>query len=263
MRRLSLVTSISCRTGMIFSCRPEKNSSSQGYKMTLFSAGSTPDSEKWDGARTPVREAPLLFHSDEALPISSFSSYLRSTVTHNSKQAKTRDGGKVYLDTPVNVLPRRKEKSLLKHLSSSLYSEQANAKSDLTKLYEDAGLYAGIVQPLAPHIAKLRSVKSPVEQRVMRTAADISGRAHTKVYSLLSSLQLPFLHRTHRPCGLLNLGCPRRQSPRTLSTSVNGMVLRGLHMYQSWHLGEESNVLLNPRSNIPQLKWSDNTLYFE
>ena len=34
---------------------------------------------------------------------------------------------------------------------------------------------------LAPEVAKLRSIKSEAEQGVMRTAADISARAHTKV----------------------------------------------------------------------------------
>jgi hypothetical protein len=36
-------------------------------------------------------------------------------------------------------------------------------------------------QPLAPQLAKWRAIKSKAEQEVMRHAADISARAHTKV----------------------------------------------------------------------------------
>ena len=36
-------------------------------------------------------------------------------------------------------------------------------------------------KPLAPVVAKLRSIKSPAEQAVMRAAADISGTAFAKV----------------------------------------------------------------------------------
>ena len=34
---------------------------------------------------------------------------------------------------------------------------------------------------LSPEVAKLRAIKSEVEAKVMRQAADISGRAHAKV----------------------------------------------------------------------------------
>lgn len=159
----------------------EKTSSSRGYRMTLFSTGSTPQSEQWDGARTPVREASILFNSDESLPISSFSSHLKSTIAHHTKASRARDGGQVFIDTPAITFSRTRDRSFLKHLSSSLYLEKANAKSDVAKLYEGAGLNSGNVKPLSPHVAKLRAIKSPVEQRVMRMAADISGRAHAKV----------------------------------------------------------------------------------
>ena len=36
-------------------------------------------------------------------------------------------------------------------------------------------------RPLAPQLAKWRAIKSEPEQKVMRHAADISARAHTKV----------------------------------------------------------------------------------
>lgn len=37
------------------------------------------------------------------------------------------------------------------------------------------------VKPVMPLLSKLRAIKSPEEQRVMRAAADISGTAHAKV----------------------------------------------------------------------------------
>ena len=40
------------------------------------------------------------------------------------------------------------------------------------------------LKSLAPEVAKLRAVKSEAEQRIMRSAADISGLAHAKVGAL-------------------------------------------------------------------------------
>lgn len=37
-------------------------------------------------------------------------------------------------------------------------------------------------KPLAPEVGRLRAIKSWWEQGVMRAAADISGRAHAKVF---------------------------------------------------------------------------------
>ena len=48
-------------------------------------------------------------------------------------------------------------------------------------------------RPLAPETGRLRTVKSKVEQAVMRQAADIRARAHNKVRVL--SLFYPMCHR--------------------------------------------------------------------
>ena len=42
-------------------------------------------------------------------------------------------------------------------------------------------------KPLAPEVARLRSIKSKYEQKVMRQAADISARAHNKVSRIVTS----------------------------------------------------------------------------
>jgi hypothetical protein len=51
-------------------------------------------------------------------------------------------------------------------------------------------------QPLAPQLAKWRAIKSKAEQKVMRHAADISARAHTKVDKSHIILLELFLTRT-------------------------------------------------------------------
>lgn len=60
-------------------------------------------------------------------------------------------------------------KSLLKHLASP--SETDLIMDSLGKLRP---------KPLAPEIGHLRAIKSDSEQKLMRAAADISGRAHAK-----------------------------------------------------------------------------------
>lgn len=74
----------------------EKNSSSRGYRMTLFCSGKDSAKEKWEGARTSFQDAISNFKVDEAQPLSSFPSTLKSLATSFSN---------VYLDIPHT--PRR------------------------------------------------------------------------------------------------------------------------------------------------------------
>lgn len=99
-----------------------------------------------------------LFQTDDVLSINNFVSHLKS-LPHYSN---------VYVDLPNTSIksPRSKAKWLLPYLSG-LSSSQKD-------LFEEQ-------KPLAPHIGKLRAIKSPAEQTVMRAAADISAHAHTKV----------------------------------------------------------------------------------
>ena len=86
----------------------EKQSSSpRGYYMRMFSVGTDPAKEKWDGARTCQEDIVQYFGADEADPISVFPSVLRnltSTASH------------VYFDLPSgSKRPRAvSPKSLLK-----------------------------------------------------------------------------------------------------------------------------------------------------
>lgn len=144
----------------------EKTSASRGYRMTLFCAGKDPAKEKWEGARTGLPEVPALFRTDDARPIDQFSAHLKSIIPSYSK---------IYVDVPPTHTrrgPRSTTKSILKFLSPP-----AVPRSEYDILVDSVTAKR---QPLAPEVAKLREFKSKAEQRVMRAAADISGRAHAK-----------------------------------------------------------------------------------
>ncbi|KAG2755665.1 peptidase M24 [Suillus brevipes Sb2] len=143
----------------------EKNASSRGYRMTLFSNGKDSAKEKWDGPRTGFDDALNFFKADDALTIKAFPAQLRSMISLYSN---------VYIDLPQS--PRknaRSTKSLLRYLSPPV-----NPRSEYETVVES--LSSSRRKPLAPLIAQLRAFKSVCEQQVMKMAADISGRSHAK-----------------------------------------------------------------------------------
>ncbi|RXW14043.1 hypothetical protein EST38_g11812 [Candolleomyces aberdarensis] len=143
----------------------EKTSSSKGYRMTIFSSGKDPVKEKWDGARTSYKDIETMFQADNSVPISTFTSQLKSLVSSHSN---------VFVDIPTSTTSSRKNpssRSLLKYLTTSLRSEPENALDSISSFKR---------RPLAPEVAKLRSLKSPAEQQLMLKAGTISGRAHAK-----------------------------------------------------------------------------------
>ncbi|PPQ81078.1 hypothetical protein CVT25_014541 [Psilocybe cyanescens] len=142
----------------------EKNSSERGYKMTLFSSGKDLAKEKWDGARTSLSAAKDVFHADDTMFIDRFGSYLKSLLPTSSY---------VYVDLPnvTHNTTRKKSKSLLKYLTGPSAREHEDIIDSLS---------GSMRRPLASQLGKLRSIKSKAEQQVMRAAADISSRAHTK-----------------------------------------------------------------------------------
>ncbi|KAF4600522.1 hypothetical protein EYR38_005151 [Pleurotus pulmonarius] len=148
----------------------EKNSSSpKGYRMHLFCGGKDTDKEKWDGARTTFRDAAKIFNADEATSIDEFPTYLKSIIHQFSN---------VYVDLPASVLrkrggPKYASKGLLRFLASPM-----SGRTDHEAVID--ALASSRRKPLASEVGKLRSIKSPAEQQVMRAAADISGRAHAK-----------------------------------------------------------------------------------
>ncbi|KIK07614.1 hypothetical protein K443DRAFT_2165 [Laccaria amethystina LaAM-08-1] len=142
----------------------EKDSSPQGYKMTLFASGKDPAKEKWDGARTSLSSAKSLFGVDSALPITDFRSQLKSLSSMYSN---------IYVDLPPShsSSSRRNPKSIFKYFSSPARAEYDSVLESISSSRR---------QPLAPELASLRAVKSEAEQKVMHAAATISGRAHAK-----------------------------------------------------------------------------------
>ncbi|KAJ7122944.1 peptidase M24 [Mycena epipterygia] len=145
----------------------EKTSTSRGYRMTLFSAGKDSAKEKWDGARTGFADAGTIFQADEARSIDHFSSHLRSVLSTYSN---------VFVDVPPTYTRKSSKfstKSIMKYLTPPLTS-----RTDYDSIVE--ALSSSQRKPLAPKIAQLRAIKSEAEIRVMREAADISGRAHAK-----------------------------------------------------------------------------------
>lgn len=64
-------------------------------------------------------------------------------------------------------------------------------KTEYDKLVE--GISSSKRKPLAPEIGRLRAVKSMDEQRIMKKASDISGRAHAKVW-FFDVLLVTFAH---------------------------------------------------------------------
>jgi len=103
-----------------------------------------------------------MYHADDALSLSTFSSHLKHLLPRFTN---------IYIDPPI-LSSRRKATWLFNYLANSLPSD----KDDVADILSSSN-----TKPIAPHLGKLRLIKSPAEQAVMRAAADISARAHTKV----------------------------------------------------------------------------------
>lgn len=113
--------------------------------------------------RTGFLEAQKLFGVDNAVPISTFASQLRSIIGSYSN---------VYVDIPGSPPTRRSTtKSILKYLTTSIRGDQDSLLDAIPSSKRNA---------LAPEVARLRSVKSEAEQALMHQAGAISGRAHAK-----------------------------------------------------------------------------------
>lgn len=99
------------------------------------------------------------------MSIQDFPSHLKSLTSLYST---------VYVDLPPHASRKgRPAKSLLRYLSPAV-----GPRSEYESILES--LSSARRKSLAPHVSKLRAIKSEDEQRVMRAAADISGRAHAK-----------------------------------------------------------------------------------
>lgn len=158
--------------------------------------------------RTSFNDALSIFKADDAKSIQSFSSQLKSLASLYSN---------IYIDIPNPSSKRspRTAKSLLRYLSPPV-----QPKSEYETVVES--LSASRRHDLAPHVAKLRAIKSEREQQVMRAAADISGRSLAKVNLLTMPKIVTGRRRTffYRPCDLPVLGYPKVQSQLILNICV-------------------------------------------
>ncbi|KAH9921540.1 peptidase M24, structural domain-containing protein [Epithele typhae] len=144
----------------------KRPSSPRGYYMYIFSTGTDPMKEKWDGAKTAPDDVIKFFGADEAEPIAALPCVLKSVTAIASA---------VYIDVPNHSKRSRavSPKTLLKYLTPGSMS-----RTEYDSILDS--LSASKRKPLAPEIGRLRAVKSEAEQAVMRQAADISANAHNK-----------------------------------------------------------------------------------
>ncbi|KAJ7499439.1 peptidase M24 [Mycena latifolia] len=206
----------------------EKTSTSRGYRMTLFSTGKNSEKEKWDGARTGLSEAGTIFQADEARSIDHFASHLRSVLSIYSN---------VFVDVPptYNRTPSKfSTKSILNYLSPPL-----KPRSEYDSIVE--GLSSSRRKPLAPKIAPLRAIKSEAELRVMRQAADISGRAHAKTmrFARPGLSEAALAAHFEYLCSLA--GSQRPAYVPVVASGANALII---HYTSNNHLIREDEVLL-------------------
>lgn len=114
--------------------------------------------------RTGLSAAKDIFSADDTLSIDLFGSHLKSLLPYFTN---------AYVDLPPTSIKGRKKKSMFYFLSGSSATEHDESMESIS---------TSVRRPLAPELAKWRAIKSEAEQKVMRHAADISARAHTKVY---------------------------------------------------------------------------------
>ncbi|WRT65859.1 uncharacterized protein IL334_002810 [Kwoniella shivajii] len=159
-------------------------STSRGYKYTLFVPPKDSHDALWEGERAGVEGAINIFGADEAHPNTSLSSFLPSLLSVSPGQS-------IYASLPPKPSPSassqpfqppspRRRSSLLKLFSSSSNSTELNP-TDPPHLLLAAALSSEHVLPLEKPIQKIRMIKSTLELKMMKQAAEISSHAHTKV----------------------------------------------------------------------------------
>ncbi|GAA5975246.1 hypothetical protein JCM11641_004408 [Rhodosporidiobolus odoratus] len=159
----------------------QKDSSSEGYRMTMFVQPKDSYDELWNGARSGIEGAVEIFGADDAVNSNYFASRLRSILSTSS--------GPVYIDlpshTPTSVARgssrRSPSRSFLSYLTSSPTSKsEADEVLDMLSKRD--------VRSTEKEVERLRLIKSDAEVAVMKRAADISCAAHSKreEFALLS-----------------------------------------------------------------------------
>jgi intermediate cleaving peptidase 55 len=192
--------------------------------MTMFSPGKDAHKEKWDGASTGYPEIERVFKADAALPISTFTSQLKSLASLYSH---------IFIDLPEGS-PRKITKSLLKYLTSPLKSDAEGALESLSSVKRRA---------LAPEVAKLRAVKSTAEQAAMHSAATLSGRAHAKTmrFAQPGMTESKLAARFEYACALG--GAQRPAYVPVVASGANALIIH--YTSNNMVLGEDDLVLID------------------
>lgn len=189
--------------------------------MLLYSTGTDPPKEKWDGASTRFPDVVALFGADDARPRESFADDLRALAARAEH---------VYIDVPERH--RRQQQQQRRgggSAGAALLGYLSRRHNPEGPPYLDA-VPAAKRKPLAPLVGALRSVKSPCEVDVMKASAEISARAHAKVSEQFlwgRGVNIFFWltdGRERRRCALLSLGSPKLTSTHTLSIYARGAV---------------------------------------
>ncbi|KAF8629628.1 hypothetical protein AX15_003362 [Amanita polypyramis BW_CC] len=208
-------------------------SSPRGFRMTLFCTGKDADKEKWEGSRTSLEDAASIFGADDAKHISSLSSHLKSSLSSFSN---------VFVDIPESYRrgqnarrSARSAKSIFKYLSF--------AHDHHTQDYDDmlGSIASSKRKPLSNEIASLRAIKSPAEQRVMRAAANISGRAHAKTmrFTQPGSSEAALAAHFEYLCALA--GAQRPAYVPVVASGANALIIHYVH---NDHLLQPKDIVL-------------------
>ncbi|KAK2462269.1 hypothetical protein APHAL10511_005575 [Amanita phalloides] len=209
-------------------------SSTRGYRMKLFCSGKNAEKEKWDGPRTSLADAASIFHADDAMHITAFSSYLKSSLSTYSS---------IFIDTPesdrrgqtMRRSARVAAKSILKYLSSSynpLPSDHDHILGSLT---------SSKCKPLSIEVARLREIKSLPEQNMMRSAATISGRAHAKTMRFTQPRMSEAALAAHFEYTCSLSGAQRPAYVPVVASGANALII---HYTQNDHLLQPNEIVL-------------------
>lgn len=158
----------------------EKNSSSRGYRMTLFVQPRDETNEIWNGPRTGIDGATSLFGADDAIAMdpSTFLNHTKAVLPSYTH---------IYVDPPLTPsVPRqptsRRTPSLLNLLAPPSPTGYDNfpRKADfeaVSKLLGDPSR----CHPLSKEVHALRLIKSDNELRLMRRAGRVGSQAMMEV----------------------------------------------------------------------------------
>ncbi|KAI0276899.1 peptidase M24 [Russula aff. rugulosa BPL654] len=146
----------------------EKNSSPRGFRMILYSTGSDPSKEKWDGASTRFADVVSFFGADDARPLDNLADDLRALIARAEH---------VYVDLPTTPAPNSTHHNRqYRHRRRVVGAETGGSYMDVLA----SSVSMSKRKPLTPVVGALRSVKSECEVEVMKASAEISARAHAK-----------------------------------------------------------------------------------